>query len=150
MHHIFNKLRSSEDLKLVSLRISLKLHFSECFNFLSISVSIKVVKLEALGNLTPDYDRYFCLVSCTGRQGTEESVILGCDLTSTTTSIGLVIPVMLDMEVNLHGEGWVKKNSIKCVFSCKFPNNVKGTSVPFYVTTDEFYDVLLICRSCRQ
>ncbi|TPP66903.1 SSH2 [Fasciola gigantica] len=53
----------------------------------------------------PHHHRYCCIISTTGKQGTEESTVLGVDLTDRRATIGLVLPIWQDMSVNLFGDG---------------------------------------------
>lgn len=59
------------------------------------------MKLEGI------HDRYLALVSCIGKQDTEESVILGMDLREETAAIGLIMPVWAHTHIQLDGDGWV-------------------------------------------
>jgi len=59
-----------------------------------------------LESIFPTHNRYLAVVSCYGKQDTEESVILGIDCNETAT-IGLVIPIWADTTVNLNGDGYV-------------------------------------------
>lgn len=52
--------------------------------------------------------RYLVVVGTTGRQDTEESIIVGCDFDdkdSKTCTIGLVLPVWCDTKIQLDGDG---------------------------------------------
>ncbi|KAK3084357.1 hypothetical protein FSP39_012149 [Pinctada imbricata] len=77
-------------------------HLQSMFYLLRPQDTIKVaVKLE--GNV-PDSNRYMAVVSCIGRQDTEESIILGIDCEDTAT-IGLVFPIWADTNIKLEGDG---------------------------------------------
>ena len=60
----------------------------------------QAVKLESAFSKT----RYMVIVSCYGRQDTEECIILGIDINEDTT-IGLVFPIWADMDIRLGGDG---------------------------------------------
>jgi len=48
------------------------------------------------------------VVSCMGKQDTEESVILGVDFGGENhASIGLVLPIWADTNIELDGDGYV-------------------------------------------
>ena len=64
----------------------------------------QAVKLEG------SHDRYLALVSCLGKQDTEESVILGMDLKENTAAIGLIMPVWAHTHIQLDGDGCVHFN----------------------------------------
>ncbi|KAA3671628.1 protein phosphatase slingshot, partial [Paragonimus westermani] len=49
--------------------------------------------------------RYCCVISTNGKQGTEESAILGIDITDRRATVGLVLPIWQDMSVKLYGDG---------------------------------------------
>lgn len=51
-----------------------------------------------------DHTRYLAVVSCIGRQDTEESVVLGMDLLD-KAHIGLVLPVWAHTHIKLDGDG---------------------------------------------
>ncbi|XP_064619312.1 uncharacterized protein LOC135482827 isoform X2 [Lineus longissimus] len=76
-------------------------HLQSMFYLLRPQDTIKIaVKLEsALGR-----NRYLALVACFGRQDTEESLILGIDISDKTT-IGMVLPIWADMTIKLDGDG---------------------------------------------
>ncbi|KAA0190883.1 Slingshot protein phosphatase 1a [Fasciolopsis buskii] len=63
-----------------------------------------VVRLQS-ESPRPHHHRYCCIISTTGKQGTEESAVLGVDLTDRRATIGLVLPIWQDMSVNLFGDG---------------------------------------------
>lgn len=48
--------------------------------------------------------RYLVVVSCPGRQHSEESCLLGIDCNERTT-VGLVLKVMADTAITLDGDG---------------------------------------------
>ena len=45
------------------------------------------------------------MVTTQGRQDTEESVILGVDITNAVATIGLVLPIWGDISISLDGDG---------------------------------------------
>ncbi|TGZ74495.1 hypothetical protein CRM22_000902 [Opisthorchis felineus] len=53
----------------------------------------------------PHRHRYCCVISTNGKQGTEESAVLGVDITNHQATIGLVLPIWQDMSVKLYGDG---------------------------------------------
>ncbi|CAL8089335.1 unnamed protein product [Calicophoron daubneyi] len=53
----------------------------------------------------PHRHRYCCVISTNGKQSTEESAVLGVDITDRRATIGLVLPIWQDMSVNLCGDG---------------------------------------------
>lgn len=65
------------------------------FNFVFF---LQAVKLEG------DHTRYLAVVSCIGRQDTEESVVLGMDLLD-KAHIGLVLPIWAHTHIKLDGDG---------------------------------------------
>lgn len=77
-------------------------HLQSMFYLLRSHDTIKVaVKLESLHE---GHNRYMAVVSCFGKQDTEESVILGIDCNNEAT-IGLVLPIWADTSVKLNGDG---------------------------------------------
>ncbi|XP_021357881.1 protein phosphatase Slingshot homolog 1-like isoform X2 [Mizuhopecten yessoensis] len=77
-------------------------HLQSMFYLLRSYDTIKVaVKLESQHE---GHNRYMAVVSCFGKQDTEESVILGIDCNKEAT-IGLVLPIWADTSVNLNGDG---------------------------------------------
>lgn len=72
------------------------------FNFSSL---LQAVRLESW---VEDHRRYLVIISTTGRQDTEESIIVGCDFEtrdSTTCTIGLVLPLWSGTTIMLDGDG---------------------------------------------
>lgn len=51
------------------------------------------------------HSRYLALVSTTGTQDLEESVILGIDVLDQESMIGLVLPIWSDLCIRLDGDG---------------------------------------------
>ncbi|XP_074640794.1 uncharacterized protein LOC141898664 isoform X2 [Tubulanus polymorphus] len=77
-------------------------HLQAMFHLLRPQDTIKLaVKLES-GNL--EVNRYLTVVTCIGRQDTEECLLLGIDINERTT-IGLVLPVWADTKIRLDGDG---------------------------------------------
>ncbi|XP_052798733.1 protein phosphatase Slingshot homolog 1-like isoform X3 [Mya arenaria] len=77
----------------------IQMHLQAMFSLLRPSDTIKVaVKLEG------EHTRYLAVVSCIGRQDTEESVILGIDILE-QASVGLILPVWAHTEISLDGDG---------------------------------------------
>ncbi|XP_060077263.1 protein phosphatase Slingshot homolog 1-like [Ylistrum balloti] len=77
-------------------------HLQSMFYLLRSYDTIKVaVKLESQHE---GHNRYMAVVSCFGKQDTEESVILGIDCNKEAT-IGLVLPIWADTSVKLNGDG---------------------------------------------
>lgn len=61
------------------------------------------VKLEVT---VPERHKYMAVVSCMGKQDTEETVILGIDFCGNNqATIGLVLPIWADTEIALDGDG---------------------------------------------
>ncbi|XP_053376179.1 protein phosphatase Slingshot homolog 2-like isoform X3 [Mercenaria mercenaria] len=84
-------------------------HLQAMFSVLRPMDTIKVaVKLEGT------HTRYLVVVSCIGRQDTEESVILGMDLLEKAT-IGLILPVWSHMHIQLDGDGGFSIQSDKSI-----------------------------------
>ncbi|KAL4223563.1 Protein phosphatase Slingshot 2 [Mactra antiquata] len=74
-------------------------HLQAMFSVLRPQDIIKVaVSLEG------SHTRYLAVVSCIGRQDTEESVLLGMDLLD-KPHIGLILPVYAHMKIQLDGDG---------------------------------------------
>lgn len=59
----------------------------------------------------PNRYRYLVIVSCVGKQGTDESVILGFDVIDNGVTIGMVLPVWADLNIALDGDGGFKLTS---------------------------------------
>lgn len=91
---MFNKqiLRECKDL-LVKQRL---------VHIFSIINTFQAVRLETTNST--GIPRYMAVVSCIGRQDTEESVILGIDCQQSAT-IGLVYPIYADTSFKLDGDG---------------------------------------------
>lgn len=68
----------------------------------SIDITFQAVRLETTNST--GIPRYMAVVSCIGRQDTEESVILGIDCQESAT-IGLVYPIYADTSFKLDGDG---------------------------------------------
>ena len=69
------------------------------------SITSQAVRLESWKE---EHRRYLVIISTTGRQDTEESIIVGCDFEtkkSTTCTIGLVLPLWCDTNITLDGDG---------------------------------------------
>ncbi|XP_019614287.1 PREDICTED: protein phosphatase Slingshot homolog 1-like [Branchiostoma belcheri] len=80
-------------------------HLQSMFYLLRPQDTIKLaVKLESA---YPDRIRYMAIVSCFGREDTEESIILGIDFQdrSAEASVGLVLPIWSNTKVVLDGDG---------------------------------------------
>nr|XP_002120412.1 uncharacterized protein LOC100180990 isoform X2 [Ciona intestinalis] len=107
----------------VSMRVMLKTHDSQfklpagelqthlhaIFHHLRPQDSIKLaVRLESW---VEEHRRYLVIVTTTGRQDTEENIIVGCDFAtkeSTSCTIGLVLPIWCDTSIQLDGDGGFK------------------------------------------
>ncbi|BFZ18427.1 hypothetical protein BsWGS_21466 [Bradybaena similaris] len=77
-------------------------HLQAMLNLLRPEDTIKIaVRLQD----TSQFHRYIALVSTKGRQDTEEAVVLGIDCTSTSASIGLVLPMWMGLRIKLGGDG---------------------------------------------
>ncbi|KAF5402872.1 hypothetical protein PHET_03915 [Paragonimus heterotremus] len=63
-----------------------------------------VVRLQSESSRSNRH-RYCCVISTNGKQGTEESAILGIDITDRRATVGLVLPIWQDMSVKLYGDG---------------------------------------------
>ncbi|KAL5015802.1 hypothetical protein ScPMuIL_005391 [Solemya velum] len=84
-------------------------HLQSMFYLLRPSDTIKVaVKLESA---VPTRNRYLAVVSCIGRQDTEEAILLGIDCQEKAT-IGLVLPIWANTTVKLDGEGFTNGFSV--------------------------------------
>lgn len=62
----------------------------------------QAVKLESA---FPQRNRYMAVVSCVGRQDTEECLILGIDCNNDKATIGLVLPIWANTKIKLDGDG---------------------------------------------
>ncbi|KAK1786045.1 hypothetical protein P4O66_017777 [Electrophorus voltai] len=83
----------------------LQQHLQTMFTLLRPEDSIRLaVRLESA---YPQYTRYMVVVSTSGRQDTEESVVLGLDFTSPDRpcTVGLVLPLWSDTLIHLDGDG---------------------------------------------
>ncbi|XP_067120700.1 uncharacterized protein ssh isoform X1 [Centruroides vittatus] len=77
-------------------------HLQSMFYLLRSSDTLRMaVKLESVH---AGRTRYLVVVSCVGRQDTEESCLLGVDCNVETT-VGLVLPVWADTSITLDGDG---------------------------------------------
>ncbi|XP_075220500.1 protein phosphatase Slingshot isoform X3 [Lycorma delicatula] len=77
-------------------------HLQSMFYLLRPQETLKMaVKLESVHS---SRTRYLVVVSCLGRQQSEESCLLGIDCNSRTT-VGLVLRVMADTAITLDGDG---------------------------------------------
>lgn len=93
--HVYRKNRSNG-------ASDIQQHLQSMFYLLRPVDTLKMaVKLESVhtGRM-----RYLVVVSCIGRQNTEESCLLGIDCNVKTT-IGLVLPVWADTSITLDGDG---------------------------------------------
>ncbi|CAH1801136.1 unnamed protein product [Owenia fusiformis] len=87
---------------------NIQTHLQSMFYQLRPQDTIKVaVKLES--QLSHSI-RYLVVVSCNGKQDTEESVLLGMDCGEETT-IGMVLPIWADTKIELDGDGGFKVSS---------------------------------------
>ncbi|CAH8849778.1 unnamed protein product [Trichobilharzia szidati] len=74
-----------------------------------------IVKLQS-ANPKPHQHRYCCIISTFGKQETEESSILGVDITDGRATVGLVLSIWQDMSINLCGDGGfelITKDTVK-------------------------------------
>uniref|UniRef100_H2Z631 protein-serine/threonine phosphatase n=1 Tax=Ciona savignyi TaxID=51511 RepID=H2Z631_CIOSA len=87
----------------------LQTHLHAIFHHLREQDSIKLaVRLESWNE---EHRRYLVIVSTTGRQDTEENIIVGCDFPtkeSKVCTIGLVLPIWCDTTIQLDGDGGYK------------------------------------------
>jgi hypothetical protein len=70
--------------------------------------------------MTESLIRYLAVVSSTGVQDTEESVIVGVDIMHQEATIGLVQPIWADMAIKLDGDGYT--HMIVFHLYLQFPN----------------------------
>ncbi|CAF1041590.1 unnamed protein product [Rotaria sp. Silwood1] len=59
----------------------------------------------------PNRFRYLVIVTCVGRQETEESAILGFDVGTNEITIGMTLPIWADLDISLDGDGGFKLTS---------------------------------------
>ncbi|CAF1674940.1 unnamed protein product, partial [Adineta ricciae] len=59
----------------------------------------------------PNRFRYLVIVTCVGRQETEESAILGFDVDTNDITIGMSLPIWADLDISLDGDGGFKVTS---------------------------------------
>ncbi|CAF3377208.1 unnamed protein product [Rotaria socialis] len=59
----------------------------------------------------PNRYRYLVIVTCVGRQETEESAILGFDVDTNEITIGMALPIWADLDISLDGDGGFKLTS---------------------------------------
>ncbi|CAF1042675.1 unnamed protein product [Adineta steineri] len=59
----------------------------------------------------PNHFRYLVIVTCIGKQQTEESCILGFDIVKNEITIGLILPIWTDLNISLDGDGGFKLTS---------------------------------------
>ncbi|KAF6777689.1 hypothetical protein AHF37_02777 [Paragonimus kellicotti] len=69
-----------------------------------LALTSQVVRLQSESSRSNRH-RYCCVISTNGKQGTEESAILGIDITDRRATVGLVLPIWQDMSVKLYGDG---------------------------------------------
>ncbi|XP_064613046.1 protein phosphatase Slingshot homolog 1-like isoform X2 [Liolophura sinensis] len=78
-------------------------HLQSMLHLLRPQDTLKVaVKLESA---FPQRNRYMAVVSCVGRQDTEECLILGIDCNNDKATIGLVLPIWANTKIKLDGDG---------------------------------------------
>ncbi|CAF5178312.1 unnamed protein product [Rotaria magnacalcarata] len=53
----------------------------------------------------PNRFRYLVIITCIGKQQTEESALLGFDVTSSEITIGMTLPIWADLDISLDGDG---------------------------------------------
>uniref|UniRef100_A0A3Q0KMW0 protein-serine/threonine phosphatase n=1 Tax=Schistosoma mansoni TaxID=6183 RepID=A0A3Q0KMW0_SCHMA len=63
-----------------------------------------IIKLQS-ANPKPHQHRYCCVISTYGKLETEESFVLGVDITEGQATVGLVLEIWQDMSINLCGDG---------------------------------------------
>ncbi|CAI2728091.1 unnamed protein product [Schistosoma spindalis] len=74
-----------------------------------------IVKIQS-ANPKPHHHRYCCVISTYGRLETEESFVLGVDITEGQATVGLVLEIWQDMSINLCGDGGfelITKDTVK-------------------------------------
>jgi len=59
----------------------------------------------------PNRFRYLVIITCVGRQQTEESAILGFDVDAKDITIGMALPIWADLDIALDGDGGFKLTS---------------------------------------
>jgi protein phosphatase slingshot len=59
----------------------------------------------------PNRFRYLVIVTCVGRQETEESAVLGFDVDTNEITIGMTLPIWADLDISLDGDGGFKLTS---------------------------------------
>lgn len=60
------------------------------------------------------HTRYLAIISTSGRQDNPESAILGIDYVSRDkTTLGLILPILADMNISLDGDGGIAVSSIR-------------------------------------
>ncbi|CAF3419955.1 unnamed protein product [Rotaria socialis] len=59
----------------------------------------------------PNRFRYLVIITCIGKQQTEESALLGFDVTSSEITIGMTLPIRADLDISLDGDGGFKVTS---------------------------------------
>uniref|UniRef100_A0A3B4ZZJ1 Protein phosphatase Slingshot homolog 1 n=1 Tax=Stegastes partitus TaxID=144197 RepID=A0A3B4ZZJ1_9TELE len=79
-------------------------HLQVMINILRSEDRIKLaVRLESAWS---DRVRYMVVVYTSGRQDTEENILLGIDFTNKDCSIGMVLPLWSDTKIHLDGDGF--------------------------------------------
>ncbi|CAF0919534.1 unnamed protein product [Rotaria sordida] len=53
----------------------------------------------------PNRFRYLVIITCIGKQQTEESALLGFDVTTNEITIGMTLPIWADLDISLDGDG---------------------------------------------
>ncbi|CAF3963023.1 unnamed protein product [Rotaria sordida] len=59
----------------------------------------------------PNRFRYLVIITCIGKQQTEESALLGFDVTTNEITIGMTLPIWADLDISLDGDGGFKVTS---------------------------------------
>lgn len=61
----------------------------------------------------PNRYRYLVMITCVGKQETEESAILGFDVDTNDITIGMTLPIWADLNISLDGDGGFKVTSFE-------------------------------------
>ncbi|CAF2821147.1 unnamed protein product [Rotaria sp. Silwood2] len=71
----------------------------------------RLILMVQLESGFPNRFRYLVIITCVGKQQTEESALLGFDVTKNEIQIGMTLPIWADLDISLDGDGGFKVTS---------------------------------------
>jgi protein phosphatase slingshot len=102
---------SSSSLQLTNITGDILVHLQQMVNMLRQQDIISV--LIKLNSHVKDHIRYLAIIETLNKENVEESLIIGFDIKSNSTSVGLILPVYSNCELILDGDGGFKLQSYK-------------------------------------